>query len=270
MVELVVGDMGMSIPTDEAIRQLELKDTEKVDYLYVNLDTLIRNAMGSTDTSSMTTLKQVEAQVIKDIFLITEHMQEVHEVPILVYYCDYQNELPRVKGFSGSEFKLPRTEKQIHKDNFHKTVVSNLLKLKDLEPLIVRHEAPLRPGKVVLLNNSIIVLTHVMVDLVDYHYFDTIRLLESRTGALKHTSRLYGKVNSPDDKKEFIPFNSITLQVYGDNSGLFQPIDIRLRRQFTQLAVDKKFNPNTTVDRINFCLKEQQDPALKELMKFYH
>lgn len=267
MIELVVGDMGISIPTEEAISKLQLRDTEKMSILAINLDTLIRNAMGSTDTQTDATIKLVTEQVIKDVFLITEHMMEVHEMRTFIYWVDYRFDLPKKKGFASAEFKLAKTARQLQVQSFHETVRSNVLSIKDFAALVNQVEAPLRPdGKEYARP---IFLTHVMADLLDHHYFEELKLLESRTGAIKSTRELFRKINSPDDKREFIPFNTITLQVYGDNSGLFQPVDIRVRRAFTELATSRPFNPNTTVDRINFCLKEQHDPALKELMKFY-
>lgn len=268
MVELVVGDMGLSIPTDEAIRQLELKDTERVDGLYVNLHTLVRNAMGSTDTTRFDTVKQVSAQVIKDIFLIHEHMRETHELPVMVYYCDYTKHLPKERGFSQANFKLAKTDKQIQQEQFRQRVMDELLKLKELKEMIVEQPVPLKPPKAVP-RTSYLILTHVMVDLIDYHYFDKLTLLESHTGALKASSRFHQKLNVSSDKKDFVPFNSITLQVFGDNSKLFEPVEASVRRAFTDLAVSKRLNPNTTVDRVKFCLNEQSNQALKPLTAFY-
>ena len=108
-------------------------------------------------------------------------------------------------------------------------------------------------------------LTHVAYDLLSYNKFNTLHLLESHTGKCKDISLWWTKLSNSKDLMR-IPFNILTLQIFGD-SQIFLPFPIETRKQILQLAEDKKWTNVTTKERIRLSLDTLKDVFAAVVLK---
>lgn len=110
-----------------------------------------------------------------------------------------------------------------------------------------------------------LMLTHVPYDLLAYYSFEDLVLLESNTGAPKPRSLFYTKYLNGNDLP-MIPFREDFLQVFGDKE-LFQPMDIKVRRELIEIAKQFNWSQITTKDRIRQGIDTMKDPYAKEVLK---
>ena len=113
-----------------------------------------------------------------------------------------------------------------------------------------------------------LMLTHISLDLLATYHFKTLCLLESNTGLIKRSTQWSSKLGVKE-ASDFLPFNTFTLQVFGDRNTLFRSAHIKLRRAVLELANERRWNSVTTADRIRSNLKTLKDPEVADaLSKF--
>lgn len=105
-------------------------------------------------------------------------------------------------------------------------------------------------------NGKTAMITHYPIDLLSQYNFGELILLESHTGSLKERSEWYSKLTLPKDIGPKIPFNILTLQVFGDKSKLFSSIkELKQKKTLLQLAEQKRWKAFTTNSKIKDDLK---------------
>ncbi len=95
--------------------------------------------------------------------------------------------------------------------------------------------------------------THLACDLLSYRTSLKLQLLESHTGELKKRlvwNTKYKKITTVELNN--LPFNEKLLYILGDNTGMVQPLNIKIRRALGDVATSNNWTPNTTVDRVVF------------------
>lgn len=107
------------------------------------------------------------------------------------------------------------------------------------------------------------ILTHMPVDLLSQYNFGELVLLESQTGTLKERHEWNTKLGAPENVRPKLPFNILTLQVFGDKAKLFSSIkELKQKKALLQLAADKRWTPYTSLTRIRKDLNElEKDTA---------
>jgi hypothetical protein len=112
---------------------------------------------------------------------------------------------------------------------------------------------------------SAMMLTHYAYDLVNYRDFNKLVLLESHTGAIKERAQWYSKYYNGRELA-MIPFREDFLQVFGDNEH-FRPMDIRLRKDLIEIAIQYKWSSISTTDKILYGINQMKNPYYKEILK---
>lgn len=114
--------------------------------------------------------------------------------------------------------------------------------------------------------HCVAILTHQIVDLVSLaapqKSSDKVMLLESHTGRLKTKAEWGTKVSSNLGAK--LPLTLFTLQVFGDTSGLVQPLPLKHRRVIVEFAEKERWSAITTEARMRYAVGSIGDKQLKE------
>lgn len=230
----------------------------KCTHLYVNLRTLYRSVYSALDELSvrpedMALTLQSE---VDSLYLLLDGMVEYKLTPVL-YFPTYQSLpqfLPKAR-INHATTDLQKQRQQLEKDTYTKLP-------KELVNLVEECDV-LLPGN---LPNSLM-LTHYPVDLLKAIGPDNIALLESNTGSIKTRERFSTKLlKSPDDSL-FIPFNKMTLSVFGDQNKLIRSYAAGPKKVLLDIAKRNRWNTLTTPDRIRQTLKSERDQLFaRELM----
>jgi hypothetical protein len=249
-----LGTMGLSIATDVAIEVLLSGKEGHPSEIWINLRTAFRNLYGSLDTSIKYTVDGVD---LADDFL--DELKMIHTVidmtaggavkPIF-YYCDYSNVNTL---FEFAKVKVPRTEKQKIAESLELQAIELALNTKDL-PLDIRTFKTAVKGK----DTDAWILTHVPIDLLSRRYFRNLLLLESHTGTLKGPGKWNTKLTNGKTLIR-MPFNELTIQVFGDGNNIFNGQPIKIKKLLIELANEKRWGPLTTRAKIKEDLKTMSD-----------
>lgn len=263
MIEIadVLGDLGLSVPTDEAIKQLTPEIKQKYPTIYINARTLLRNAYGVINKDGDTiALEKVWNRLQSDIETLDGYLK--HLGWFWVLYLNTHTDTFKLKGLKAAIPKVAKTTKQLNYQSMEKTIIDKLLHEGGVQHIVNDALTPveLAPSK------NAIVITHLPVDLLKYHEFDNLTLLESHTGKFKNKVEWSSKLNISSELRTQIPFNELTLQIYGDGELIAGRIS-SIKRQVTELAKKNAWNQSTTLDRTRFVL--EQDPVLRDLIRLF-
>lgn len=224
--------------------------------LYINLHTLIRNFYNAVDRESREGLHpQVCAQaILEEVQEIQRHVKDhtADMTKVVVYYPDYED---LEKLYPKGKLRLARTEKQKKADEHIKSILKACAKaLKEQsKDLLEEHHTKIHP-KIV---GSILALTHYPVDLLSEYRFGKLTLLESHTGQIKAKNQWHSKLFS-GKQFPFIPFNSMTLQVFGDDHH-FHPWSPSIKNAITTIAKRNRWSWATTSAKIRLDLSQHPD-----------
>lgn len=93
-----------------------------------------------------------------------------------------------------------------------------------------------------------IMFTHFPIDLLSEKYFGKLSLLESHTGVVKNKNLWYTKLFSGKNYPN-IPFNQLTLQVFGDDHQ-FRPWESKIKQAVVELGQKFRWSWATTGARM--------------------
>lgn len=256
-----VGALGMSIGTSRAFEAENSGTIRSVDSVMFNLSTMIRNAHASyeTDDKEKTDAEQLSIDVSSDLRLIGAWLEKARNskpIQMIVYSSDYSGLKSSFKHGSVWE---PKSEKQIA---YAKLVKDTLAILeKQYGKLIVHTKAsvPTFAGKG-------IVLTHHVVDLTAVTGVGRLYLLESYTGLIKPFTLWYTKLTGGEEL-HYMPFNRLTIQIFGDKSTNFKASSHGIKELVKKLAVDNKWTSATTMSRIRGTINNLPDGVDKAGLK---
>lgn len=232
-------------------------DITQYRFFYINVYTLCRNIIGACDKNAVLELsvKDLADALYNEIQVIIDLLNnEGGGICTPVFYvCSYRTlELQLVKTMV--LIRVPKTKRQ--RDEFIKinAAVKEVSKtFKDIQ----FWDSELKD---VGSSSDILLLSQFPYDLVSSKKFKRMDLLESHTGVLKQKLNWWTKYYKlPDTDKEaglsmsILPFNRKLLLIMGDNA-LIHPSDIKLRRMIVEIGKKRKWNPQTTEDKILFDL----------------
>ena len=230
--------------------------------LWINVSTLYRNILGSVNTATqkqvmpgeILSVLEYETELIKEI--IKQNSKDRVKV---IYYCVHYTGLE--KKHPEAKIRKDTTEKQIHYTEQETLVIKEFLKRHRKDNGILEFDNAIRS----ITSSNVLMLTHVAYDLLSYNKFNTLHLLESHTGKCKDISLWWTKLSNSKELMR-IPFNILTLQIFGD-SQIFLPFPIETRKQILQLAEDKKWTNVTTKERIRLSLDTLKDVFAAVVLK---
>lgn len=261
------GFFPLSIGTSVALEALfnlqtpthEKKKTDpykKYDCVCINVATLVRNMCNSVKISDLINVSKESFvnSINNEIVIIQQVFEEYGKGRIIC--CFYRNRYEKMKKYlKDVQFKKPTTVNQ-----------QTLLDLEISIPLLVRcqPENLMEDSDLYITHGrrNNLLLTHVPFDLL-FNSLSSVSLLESHTGKIKTPSEFNSKLkNAPDT----MPFNKITIQVYGDKGGIIIPMGSKIRTLFTQEANSAGVNASMNEDRFIDKMKKVKEPEIRSIM----
>lgn len=250
---------------------------------WVNLATLHRNIIGAVDGKYAEALKPMDIAVVlsQEVDLIREiFTSHCPGISVRFYICGYIAIQPR---YPYAKMRADKTPKQI----------ANTLLLKNtIEALFGSHEGEvdqiddaqeqaagelpsskkytyypklMKPAMSMQLHKKHLLMSHYAIDLMCLSQKHEVELLESHTGAVKGKALWYTKLSEAKDLPQ-IPFNAMTLQVFGD-SQTFHPMAKNVRQEVIDLAQKYQWNAATTKARMRLNLGYMNDKLTAEILK---
>lgn len=285
------GQYGISIGTSQALEgifgvheQIDYPKGDKMPYkrfnnVVINLRTLLRNLVASVNSQHH---ELITADVA--LTLVIDEMRIIHQVVVatshrklkLFWYAEmYPIEQLKSK-YPAAMVKRPKTPKQIVYDQLE-TEVFELLNTKILdESIAAEHRISDRWFDFNLTNTcnpsvkylddrveASLILTHLPLDLVLLP-LPRMSLLESHTGKIKSQAMFNSKLKG---KPENMPFDIMTVQMYGESGDTFSPQPNAIRRTLSEVAKKGGWNPTTSKAKIKEDCKVKGDSQLSQIVK---
>lgn len=246
-----VGELGLSISTSVAIEKLIAEESIPERELWINVRTLFRNLHGAVESDYREALRagDVLPTLTTEMRFIANNIKglEVHfYVPT---YADIAQRLPHA---------IPRpvnTPKQIAYLEIESATMGQLLTDPIMDEVKVHKTKTLLHGPNPRVDA--IMITHSPVDLL-FTNFGVIRLLESHTGVFKTKTQWHTKLTNGNLLPN-MPFNTFTVQVFGDNNNLLKAMPSAVRTQVADAAEADRWTPVSTRDRIAASINKIKD-----------
>lgn len=270
IVNREVGKLSLSIGTSLAIEgMMGIHDTlvlqkpyplYTADHIWINVRTLIRNIYGSMNKELKFNSQYVDYQ--ETLFA------EMHQIVDLINR--------ETNGHAWVNFYYP-SHRSLATRYPHVTLKNdnskNTLALKEIERWIMDGGYTPIPFHVEQINldinasgvNKLLILTHQPLDLLHINGCNNVGLVESHTGVVKDSHRWYTKLKGCS-KEPRIPFNHVTIQIFGDSGDELQPSNIRLRSELVELAEKAKWTQNTSVTQMVRSANSYAKTELRELI----
>ncbi|QXO10234.1 hypothetical protein pEaSNUABM37_00275 [Erwinia phage pEa_SNUABM_37] len=257
MEQRTIGMLPISVGTSLAFESMIATPIKKIDSLMINVGTIFRNAYQAYETKvrSSLTADQLYQDVLQDlggIYEVLNRLSKDKTPNMVAYYCSYAG---LAKRFTLAKIWKPETKIQLHYASLEDQVLKRLLSQLRGHIRICDHTMP--NG----IRNTY-VLTHHIVDLVVPSGYGDITLIESHTAALKERGEWQTKLTG-GSKFERIPFNPLTLQVFGDNSTNFKANDFKYKVAIHELAEKYEWTPMTSDERVKLGIASVQDADLR-------
>lgn len=231
----------------------------KVDSLWINLRTLVRNFFGAmTKEHREAVMPQQAAELILNEMQIIESAI-IHgangRTEVTYYLCSL---IGLNRRYPYALLRAPSTENQKMAYALEEATLQELLQLNPPHDLRL-FELDFDDNQ-----RNALIITHHPVDLLNRYRFKTLTLLESHTGALKPPNLWYTKLQNGKELAN-IPFDRMTLQLFGDGV-MFASVDTKARKLLMELAAKNKWSPMTTKDYIVSTVRREHEPILESII----
>lgn len=274
-----IGSLPLSIGTSLAIEVFservdsETNKTVKAvtapDYLWINLRTIVRNLHGAIEDKIFRNqlrpgdFIEVAAQECE---FIVNHLNDAsrERTKVVFYYSDpFDIELifphANIKQRTPQGAVTAAAQYAGIEDITVALLQKHLLEVKGLD---ARKFGTLLKGE----SHEAFIITHCAIDLLAEKDFLKLTLLESHTGKLKKKTDWNTKLGKHPDLDK-IPFNELTLQVFGDNSTFLSPMSQAFKKELVASAVKYSWTPLTTREKIRYGLSNIADPTVKKILR---
>lgn len=250
--------------------------------VWINLATLHRNIIGAVDGKYALELAPRDiAQVLgQEVDLVQEiFMSHCTGIEVRFYICGYigiQSRYPHAK------MRADKTPKQIANTQLLKATIEALFASRkgevdqvddthmpeegQITPVAKKYTyfpKLLSPAMQMRVHAKHLLMSHYAIDLLCLSQKHDTALLESHTGAVKGKALYYTKLTEASER---IPFNSMTLQVFGD-SQTFYPMAKPVREEVLELSRKYEWNAATTKARIRLNLDTMNDQLTAKVLK---
>lgn len=254
MMERVLGEkVAISVATAQ-IFEITLNEelVKKPDGLIFNVRTLWRNYWEAWSDSDRPNVREITDGFFDELDVIGGLVRNLGISAIYVWpeYRALESKLP------GSVLKKSETDKAIAYDAAEKYI----------EVLVKQNKyANIIDTLIPKANGNAWLVSHLPIDLLSRYQFTSLKLLESHTGALVEPVAWNKKLFSNKNYRR-MPFNSFTLSIYGDRSKMFKGHPIGIRKAVYNLAVENRWTPMTTLEKIRFDINKVTDQNLKSIL----
>ncbi len=238
---------------------VEKYNTENVDLIYINIDTLIRNIITSVEDKNYILTHSSNDEVLnilKEEALTLDSLFETIELKVIFFVPDYEKVF---KILTRKDRRPIPSQKDLIEDM---TIALRTMFLKlDLDINIL--------SKTFLLpktSKEILILSHYTHDLLNVVRVPKLKLLESHTGKVIDRvffNKKYAKTGQLTFDR--LPFSETMMAVVGDKSGLFKPSNIKIRHALYDLIEKRNWNPSTS--KLRMLEDSKTIPDLHNLLK---
>ncbi|QZA71028.1 hypothetical protein AH06_259 [Erwinia phage AH06] len=261
MADRTIGLFPMSVGTSLAFEALLARPVKPndapIETLVLNVGTVFRNAYQAYDTEDRDRLgiDKLHDDVIADMSAVYDILKDLNKTGAPDYKLYHGKYERMVSSFPLGKIWEPTSEIQKRYALLERNVIEKVIRTMRGLVQVVDHTLPTS------VKNTY-VMTHHIVDLVVPSGYGDITLVESHTGALKQKSLWYTKLTNGKTLTR-IPFNRMTLQVFGDNSVNFKANSFKYKAALMKLAEENKWTPMTSHDRIKLGIESLKDAQLK-------
>lgn len=248
----------VSIPTAVPIEEVVMAENGEPGDIWVNIRTLIRNCINCLSGEEKAKLQAMELTpvILEEMQILTNFIEQAsHNTRRVVYYVTTKESFSRC--FPRAIPKGVKTPKQINEMSLtNETIMEVFGAAKD----IVRKFDIKLTGD----DRPVLLITHQPIDLLSNYSFPSCKLLESHTGKVK--SKTYWNSKLSGKNTELMPFNALTLQIFGDGES-FSAYPRRLKVELINLAKNRAWSPITTNHKIESDLATLSDKMGAELLR---
>ena len=226
-------------PTQESIdpeRVVENLPDLSVYSLYIfNLSTLMRNILSSFKFEQIASASNSKLyDILKEEIEFLQGFFESNSTPIAFY----TNSCSFFKKTYPDKLRKSTTDKQLRLND----ITEYCLKRAEKEFNVSTFSKDVHFGK----EHRGLIFTHIPADLLSYHRFTTLDLLESHTGKIKTRKEWNTKYFPlPGKDMSFLPFMEYLLVTFGDKQ-MFKPAPLKEREELYKMLKTKNVNPLTT------------------------
>lgn len=283
IMDRTVGGFPLSIGTSLSFESLfaprqpvydpERQIPNKVDInhygeLWINLETLYRNIVGSVEKSVYESTKPTEIKDVMEFEMdIIRSLLEVEGGNTCkpVFYCSEYAELDKLSKMNFVALRTPTTDNQKFYEASLRETLDKVFKYQKSKycARITDTFSPIdrktRHG---------LVITHYPYDLLSYPHFSKLDLLESHTGKLKPRNLWYTKYHPlGTEELNTLPFLKVLLVIFGDHVKI-RPYLSKVRKQIFDISKRRNWTPVTTSAKVQFDLDlDLMDPLLKAVLR---
>jgi len=224
------------------------------EYIYVNVRTVYRSIHNSlTDGDEYVTPKEMAEYLreeIENLLILFDRMFEFNAKLVLYFptYKSLPNYLPYARLKDQKSTKLQERRLKLEKDTYSEMDDETISHVLECDC-----EIPGVEGK-----SEVLMLTHYPIDLLSADNFFELHLLESNTGKIKGKNKWSQKLNKKPEEYRFLPFNRLTLTMFGDGNKLIKPHAPSPKKELLAIAKHYKWNALTTRERVKRTLKEEK------------
>jgi hypothetical protein len=216
--------------------------------VWLNVYTLFRNLLTclKAEQQRAATVTDLLPALIEDILgCATVVEQETNgRVKAIFYLNDYSGLIGK---YPHATHKAPNTENQLVFAALEKATLEALMRH--------RPDVPFKQYGYAIkeLHPKVLMLTHLPVDLLSRYQFEKLDLLESHTGKIKGPAHWNSKLSGKSSETSTLPFNSFTLQVFGDNVQFVHQLR-SVKEAVTETAQAANWSSITTMDKVKMTL----------------
>lgn len=266
MVDRTTGLYPMSVGTSLAFEALMARPVNKqekpIEAIVLNVGTIFRNAYQAYETDDRDRLgvDKLHDDVIADMSAIYDILNDIGRTVVPDYKLYYGKYSQLNSAFPMAKIWEPTTDIAKTYHQLERNVIDKVTKTMRGLVQVVDHTLPMS------VKNTY-VITHHVVDLLVPSGYGTITLLESHTGSLKQKDQWYTKLTGGNTLTR-IPFNRMSLQIFGDKSVNFRANSFKYKAAVMKLSEEFQWTPHTTGDRIRLSIESLKDKQLQaDLLK---
>lgn len=243
-----------------------IEPIKKIGELWINLRTLLRNIDGAIDSEVLNESSPMDYYrvLVSEITAIQAIVNDIplEQRPKLHFYTKSYENLSRIwphalfRDVTAPKLKVY----SVLENNVMSYFAEDIKKGIYDQDYIVIADCYLTPG----LRPSLI--SHFPIDLVLTKGNKFEALIESHTGAIKRREEWHTKLRD-GNKYPRIPFDKAMVQIFGDKENMLSPQTMQIRKTLAAISEKYQWNPTTTRDRVTFCVGQEHEPVLLQLVK---
>ncbi len=233
-------------------------DMKNYDAVYINISTLIRNAISATPPAVQASLNPdpVKQWVLADMQIIQEVFNQ-SKIPVIFYTLSYAS---LSKNYPVGTQRIPKTHKQLFNKDLYDTVIGKVVDQIENDHLSGMKDISLLQGdmSVSVKVDRPLFLTSTPIDVLEIGHGKKFAIIQSYTGRIIGQYDMYTmfQVNSKHKERSYqrIPFNRLFIQLFGDGK-TFHQAGGQLLTKILDCADKHEWSQQSTKSRIKLTME---------------